>query len=503
MARLVRNATALYARTGLVAGFALLTSRLAYRALGAADFGLIALMVGVVGIMAFVNAALAASVQRHLGVEIGRGVEGQVRRTFNAAFALHGAWACVLLLLAETIGLWAVTHVLHIPVHRQAAAFWVYQFTVAAALGYVLIVPYSALLMAREDISWTAALDVLRAALIFVAALFLPQMPGDRLLTYTALTVCISGALTLGQAWLCRRFYPGETKLAWKLLRDTSGTRELAGFSGWTIFGSGAFVARLQGLGLLLNIFIGLAANAAYGICLQVHTQVTQLTQGVLTAASPRILHLAGANRREEAVAFSFRAAKYAAFLAAVVIIPVLFEVPLILHLWLGEPPPDTAVFCRLVLAGFCLDQLSFGLGTLALALGRLARYQLVVGGIQLAGLPLAWLCLRRGLPPQWALAAAAFALCIAAAVRPWIVGQLAGFSVAQWARQVLLPTVLAVLPTAALCAACSAILSPGILRAVVSFTLALGAGFAAFYVVGMTAPERAQWRRWSRLPLP
>lgn len=500
--RVVRNAGVLYARTAVVAALALLTSRLVIGALGSADYGLLALMIGVVGLMSFVNAALAVSAQRHLGIEIGRGAEGQVRRTFTAAVAVHTLWALGLLCLAETVGLWALREVLQIPPDRQAAAFWVYQCTVLTAVTYVMAVPSSALLAAHEALGWVASLDVVRATLVLGAALALPAFSGDALIFYAVCTASVTVGVTLVQILVCRTLYGREASPLWRCFFDRAAIRQLAGFSGWTLFGAGAFMARLHGVGLLLNLYFGVAANAAYGICLQVNTQVSQLTQGVFQAGNPRILLLAGAGRHEEAVGFCLRATKYAAFLAGVCVIPVLVELPTILVWWLKTPPEQTAVFCRVLLVGFFLDQLSFGLGTLALATGRLARYQLLIGGLQLVGLPLAWMTLRAGLPAAWALAASAAALVVAAAVRPWVVAQIAGFPAARWFKEVLWPLVLALLPTVVVSTVLALWLPPGLTRTLLVVPAALAAGGAGMYLWGMTPAERRRWRDgWSPQP--
>ena len=77
----------------------------------------------------------------------------------------HISIALLVLLLAETIGLWFVNTQLRIPVERVTAANWVYQFSVLTLLVNIVRVPYNASIIAYERMSFYAYLSVIEVIL--------------------------------------------------------------------------------------------------------------------------------------------------------------------------------------------------------------------------------------------------------------------------------------------------------------------------------------------------
>lgn len=59
----------------------------------------------------------------------------------------------MILVVAETIGLWFLWNKMQIPTGRLDAAFWVYQSSVLAALIMIMSIPYNATIIAHERMS--------------------------------------------------------------------------------------------------------------------------------------------------------------------------------------------------------------------------------------------------------------------------------------------------------------------------------------------------------------
>ena len=76
-----------------------------------------------------------------------------LKRTFSVSLNLHMAVAFIVLLLAETIGLWFFYEKMVIPVERLSAAWWVYQFSIVTVMVNFTQVPYNASLIAHENMS--------------------------------------------------------------------------------------------------------------------------------------------------------------------------------------------------------------------------------------------------------------------------------------------------------------------------------------------------------------
>ena len=80
------------------------------------------------------NGALSSSTSRFLAYELGMKNAEMLKRTFSVSLNLHMAVAFIVLLLAETIGLWFFYEKMVIPVERLSAAWWVYQFSIVTVM---------------------------------------------------------------------------------------------------------------------------------------------------------------------------------------------------------------------------------------------------------------------------------------------------------------------------------------------------------------------------------
>lgn len=99
-----------------------------------------------------------------------------------------------------------------------------------------------------------------------------------------------------------------------------------------------------------------------------------------------------------------FRGSKYSFIMLLFLSLPVIFEAPFILNIWLMEVPAYTVIFLRLILLTALVDSLSGTLITSMHASGKVRDYQIVVGGLSLLTLPITWLALTNGFPPYSAM---------------------------------------------------------------------------------------------------
>lgn len=130
--RLARNTMMLYVRMVLMMLVALLTGRLILQALGVTDYGVYNVVGGVVALFGFIEGSLGSASSRFITFALGRGDEADLKQEFSCVVGIHYAMAGLVLLLAETVGLWFAWHKLVIPPDRTEAAFWVYQGAVVA-----------------------------------------------------------------------------------------------------------------------------------------------------------------------------------------------------------------------------------------------------------------------------------------------------------------------------------------------------------------------------------
>jgi O-antigen/teichoic acid export membrane protein len=220
--------------------------------------------------------------------------------------------------------------------------------------------------------------------------------------------------------------------------------RAVFAYSGWTVFGALGGLFRGQGTAILLNRYFNPLqhpqVNAAYGIGNQVTAYTQVMSSSLMNAFSPEITALEGRGERERMLRQSLRASRFATFLILLLAMPLMIETDYLLQLWLREPPPLAAIFCRLILAVCLIDNLTVGQMVAVAAKGQIAVYQVVLGTLLILTLPIAWGLLHLGLPPQSIGVAfiATVTLCSAGRVlgAMWLLDA----SPRKWLRGVLMP---------------------------------------------------------------
>ena len=113
--RIAKNTAMLYIRMLLIMAVTLYTSRVVLEVLGVEDFGIYNIVGGVVVLFSFINNAMATATQRFLNFELGRNDIKEVGRVFSMSMTAHISIALLVLLLAETIGLWFLLTQMNIP----------------------------------------------------------------------------------------------------------------------------------------------------------------------------------------------------------------------------------------------------------------------------------------------------------------------------------------------------------------------------------------------------
>ena len=175
--RIAKNTLFLYVRMLLVMGVSIFTSRVILQTLGVEDYGIYNAVGGIVAVIGVLNGALSSSTSRFLAYELGMKDAEMLKRTFSVSLNLHMAVAFIVLLLAETIGLWFFYEKMVIPVERLSAAWWVYQFSIVTVMVNFTQVPYNASLIAHENMSIYAYVGLYDAFSRFAIAYLLSYLP--------------------------------------------------------------------------------------------------------------------------------------------------------------------------------------------------------------------------------------------------------------------------------------------------------------------------------------
>lgn len=389
---IAKNTVYLYIRMFLIVGVTLYTSRIVLEQLGASDYGIYSLVGGIVAMLAFFRGAMANATRRYLAFDIGRGDFEQLKRTFSATLTIHVGIAIIVLVLAETVGLWYITHKMVFPENRIYAVNVVYQFSVFTFLINIIQVPYDALIQAREKMKVYALVSVFEAFLKLGAVFLLIYFGSDKLIVYAILSFIIAFIIRLIYQIYCRKEF-AESKYYFEY--DKEYFKELISYSGWNLFGSIATMVRGQGNNIILNLFFGTVVNAAYGLTSQVQNAVSMFVSNFQMALHPQIVKSYAKGDLKQNHQLIFQGSKLSFFLLFVIVCPIWFNIDFILSIWLKNVPEFTPIFIQLILIHLLIDCISGPLMVGAQATGKIKWYQIVVGTLLFLNLPISYLLLK------------------------------------------------------------------------------------------------------------
>ena len=489
-ARIMTNTLAQYLRTIINVCLSLYSTRLILSALGQTDFGIYSVVAGVVAMLSFMTNALVSTTQRYLSFNHGKADKQKTSLVFANSLLLHIVIGVSAFIILASLTYPIVFGVLHIESGRETAAVVVYLSAALILLITSLTAPFRALFIARENIVYISIIDVLDGILKLLIAIFLVYIvTSDQLITYSLMLIGISLFNLLAFAiYALNRFE--ECHIPHFSEWDKQYIKDLSGFAGWTIYSTGCIMARTQGIAIILNRFFGSAVNASYGIAQQVTGAVHFVAQSVLNAMSPQIIKAEGSSNRARMLRLAEYASKYATLLMAMIVIPLVFEMPKVLDLWLHQVPNHAVMFCRFVLIASVCDQLTIGLGIANQAIGKIRNYSLIINTIKILSLPSAWLCLRLGMPVDSTMYCyLAFEIICALARLPFL-KITAGLNISDFVKNVFLRSCLPILLQLACCYAITYYFDLPY-RFVLTFIACIAVGSIATWFCSLTDKEQ------------
>ena len=397
--RLAKNTIMLYMRTFLIMAISLFTSRVILNALGIEDYGIYNVVGGFVAFFSIVSGSLVATTQRFITVELGKKDNSNPQKIFSAAMIIHIILVVIVLLLFETVGLWYLNNSLNIPSERLASANWVYQFSIFTFILTIISSPYTAVVIAHEKIKAFAYIGLFDTVLklIFVYLIYICFF--DKLVFYAFCMMLVSLIDRLIYQIYCKLNF-SETKLT--IVYDRELYKDIFGFAGMNFLGACASILANQGMDIMLNLFFGVTINAAKGVANQVMNAISRFVNDFMTALDPQITKEYAAGNKTLSQQLCFRGSRFAFYLMLLFAVPVFFRAPYILKLWLDVFPEYAVLFvrCSLILSLFTV--LSKPLITVILATGNLKNTVLWIGSTILFTLPIAYICFKCGMGPEF-----------------------------------------------------------------------------------------------------
>ncbi|RZS99300.1 Na+-driven multidrug efflux pump [Aquimarina brevivitae] len=470
----------------------LLITRILLIELGVIDYGIYNLIMGVVGLLAFLNSAMAVSTQRYLSFYIGAKQHYKLKKVFYSSICLHLGLAIIVLFVLELAGLFLFDGFLTIPEDRTSAAKFIYQCLVATSFITISFVPFEASIISHEKLVFESIVSIIEVLLKLLSAFCISLILDNKLETYALCIVGITLITRVIKAFYCFKNF-NECQLFLKGLFDLNIFKEMSSFAGWNSFGALCGVAKNQGLAVIMNLFFGTIVNAAFGIAAQVGSQIFSFSSNMLKAVNPQIMKNEGMGERKSMITLSLRATKFSFFLLSFLLIPFALNIVFIFKIWLKDIPEHTIIFALLYLGGTLTNQLTIGLQTAIQSGGNIKLYQSIVGSILLLNLPVAFFIYYLGYPAYYGLISFILIELLACFFRLFISRKILGLSIRQYYRDVLLKIIPPFAITFIICAIPAFILPHSFVRLVVTGILSILSYSLMFYYLGMDPFEREQ----------
>jgi O-antigen/teichoic acid export membrane protein len=526
-ARIAKNTLALYFRQILAMLAGLYTVRVVLAALGAEDYGIYNVAAGAAAMFGFLSGSMTAASQRYFSFEIGRGDYERLKRVFGLSLAIYIMTAVLVLALSETAGLWFVRNKLVIPPERKSAALWAYQFSIISFLCTILTAPYMAVIIAHEDMNIYAYVSIVETSLKLAVGIVIQFVNFDKLKLYgilMCLAVLIPGLIYRiicgikyreckfkihwnqqprpeGRGMLFFRggctqgFNTFLTALKGGILNPFGTNKslfmEIAGYTGWNLFGFLAGMIKNNGTNLLLNIHFGPLINASRALASQVSHAVLSLAQNFSTASRPHAVKLYAAGKTEQMLNMVFKTVMAMAYLLLLFMLPLYLELSPVLKLWLGRVPDNAEIFVRILLVDVFFEAVSYPVTGAVYAAGKIKTLHLIIGGIVTLNLPLAILLLKLSCSGADVLALGAVLSFCAFIGRLVILSRQLGFPLSRYLAKIFLPAAL-VFAAAGIAPALFTMFVPaGPARIPCTAILSIASSSAAVFCLGLTGEER------------
>jgi len=435
--RIAQNTMIMYVRMLLVMAITLVTVRFVLKILGVEDYGIYNVVAGLVTSMSFVSNSMQMATQRFYAYAIGERNEEKQKVIFNLSLLIYATLVIIVLILAETVGLWFLTHKMVIPESRFVAALWIYHFAILSFVITMLTTPFAAMIIAHEDMGVFAVVSLTDCILKLLILIPLTLLPYDKLIFYgmfiLLVTIIKEGIVIL---YSRKNYLECRFKKTW----DRRQFRSILSYSGWSLFGTMAGTAYNQGNNLLINMFFGPIANAAQAVAFQVSTALNMFSSNFFVVIRPPLIKSYAEGNHDYMMRLFYTSGKITFCLLLLIFFPLILNTEYILTLWLGKVSEYMVSFTQLTLIATIILAMHQPITTLVQAAGAVKRYHAIVETITLMCVPLTYLFFRLGYPVQWTFYISIVLFVVAHFIRLLVLRTIMPFSINEYCVKFLLP---------------------------------------------------------------
>lgn len=492
---IAKNTLMLYFRMAVTLLISLYISRVILDALGFVDYGLYNVVGGVVVMFTFLNGSLSNATQRFLNYGIGKKGTEHINMVFSSSIYIHMVISILILIVAETFGLWFVYNKLVIPEERFETCLWIYQFSIINCIFGIIGAPYQALIISYEKMGAFSYISILEFVLKLGVANMVASSRYDRLFLYAFLLLIVSLLILIIKIGYCRWRVP-SAKFIWRVRKQFYYS--IGSFSGWSLVGSLALIGINQGVNILINMFYGPAVNAARAIAVQIQAALSGFSRNIQMASNPQIIKNYAAGDLNHMHYLMTKSAKFSFFALFTISLPIMMDMDFLLDIWLKDVPEYTSEFAVLLLIISLLDCTTGPLISSVNATGKIRNYQLTIGMILLSIVPVLYVILKiTTISPIFVIVFILFSDIVALIARLLFCKKQIKLDMAKFVKDVYGRILLLVVVTIPFVWFCHHYLSHNIIMVFLSFVISVVLILTAIYFVGMTNGERTTMKRF------
>ena len=399
--KIAKNTVIVYIRLFVVTIIGLLSSRFVLRVLGVSDYGLYNIVGGVISLFAFISGSLSTTTIRFLNVEMGK-KDGDPNKIFNICNVIHIAFALLIFILSETIGVFYINNYLNVQEGKLSDAMFVFQVSMIVSCIGIINVPYLSTFIAKERFSQIAIVDIINSLIKLLSILFLFVYNGNSLRLYAILMCLTTLSSFIIYHYLSYKQWPELVK--WKCHTRLREYKDVLVFNNYNILATLSSVARSQGSNILINMFFGTIVNGAYAIARTVQGFVDSFMANFDMAAAPKINQSVGGENQSDALHIVYSISRYCILMMCVVFFPLYAEMGTLLSIWLVDVPQYTLQFCRVLLIVILIASTGGGIIQYINASGKIRWFKIQSCFWSLIVLPIGFLVFRLGWQPWWIL---------------------------------------------------------------------------------------------------
>lgn len=203
--RIAKNTITLYFRTFITLLVGLYTSRVMLHALGVDNYGINAVVGGIVAMSSLITGTMCQAIGRYITYALGMGDRQLLKTMFSTSINAQIVMALLAAVVLEIVGVWFLNSSANIPDGRMEAANWVLQCSIVSLIISLVGSPLGAIIVAHERMAIYAYISIVDVMLKLAICFVIMAYDGDRLILLALLQVAIAFGMQCFYAWYCRR----------------------------------------------------------------------------------------------------------------------------------------------------------------------------------------------------------------------------------------------------------------------------------------------------------